>query len=500
MSYRLTKLIQSLNKEEVRNFKIYTSRFSQKSGEKKMIMLFDAIRKGSKDEYDEQLVYKLFSTKSKNSYYRLKNRLIREIEDSLTQLHRHKDEEFQLYQFLQLSKMATFKSEFEEAREYLRKAETLAIELEKYIFLNIIYERLLELAHRTELPELPEIIEKYRNNNNLTQLTRESNLLRADIIQKLRRSNFSGKESEVIDTLNEHIERLQAKNKSLHSTKVRFQINKSIRNVLLQKKDFESLLNYSIDSYEEFIQGEVFDKSNHEEKILMLVWIINAITKTSKLSRAEHYIEALSKALEEYNKLFYNKYIWLYYQSKVIYYTFSQQCKAAIELLEKVKEEKLVKDNTNHLIFTYVNLSTLYYFEYNLDEALSNLAVVILSPTFRGLSEEWKMRILFLEIMLRYDNGDIDYTINRCKELKRKHRELLKGEAYQRENEFLHILTQLLRKPKSLDAAGFEQEIQDFIAQSPVFEPGSNEFLNYALWLKTKIQHKHYYNLLPNIF
>ncbi len=498
MSYRLTKLIRSLTKEEVRNFKIYTSRFAHKGDEKKLVTLFDAIRKHDRDEYDEKLVNRLFPDSAKNSFYRLKNRLVGEIEESLTQFHKDKDHEFELYRLLQLSKIYAFKSDFEEAKRYLEKAEKLATNSDNYSLLNIVYEKILTLVHRTDFPT-EDYIEKYKENAQLAGLSMQNTIFQADIVKRLRLSNFSGKESEVVEQFNDHISRLQSENESLNSPEVQLQISAMIRSVFLQQKDFQGLLKYSIDSYEEFKAEGIFGKSNHEKKIVALVWIINAATKAQKPNLI-HYVEELHEALLEYNKLFYDKYIWTYYQSKVIIHTFSREIDAAIELLERVKEENLMKDNTNHLIFTYINLSTLYYFKDNFGEAFSNLAAVILSPDFKELSMEWKLRITLLEIMLRSDNGDIEYAIGRCKEAKRKYKSLLSEEAYQRENQLLKFTSQLLRKPDKINNKVFKEDLERFIAQSTEFEPGSNEAINYSFWLKAKIENRTYYDLIPNIF
>jgi len=55
MKHQLTHLVQSLNKEEVRNFKLFTSKYKSK-GTKALVQLFDIIRKEKIDEYDDKMI------------------------------------------------------------------------------------------------------------------------------------------------------------------------------------------------------------------------------------------------------------------------------------------------------------------------------------------------------------------------------------------------------------------------------------------------------------
>jgi len=97
MAYQLTKLIRNLKPEEIRGFRLQENRYNFKKQDKKLTLLFDAIKKENCDEYDDKLMLELFPNGNKNAYYRLKNLLAGRIEDSLVYLHRDKNEEFGAY-------------------------------------------------------------------------------------------------------------------------------------------------------------------------------------------------------------------------------------------------------------------------------------------------------------------------------------------------------------------------------------------------------------------
>src|SRR5690349_14740005 len=143
----LLQIIKNLKKEEIRNFKIFTNRF-QRSEDIKITTLFDYLRAGKYSEDDRKLVALLFpdDVENANAYYRLKNRLKTELEKSLLNLHHNLDEKVATINFITLSSIFLYKSQYELAVYYLRKAEKVASNNEFYDLLDLIYGQLIELA------------------------------------------------------------------------------------------------------------------------------------------------------------------------------------------------------------------------------------------------------------------------------------------------------------------------------------------------------------------
>lgn len=84
----LNQIITGLNKEQVRFFKMYLSRIETED-DRKDVLLFDYIRK-SGEKFDEEKIFsRLYKGNEKNSFYRLKNRLMREVNKSLTIHHQN---------------------------------------------------------------------------------------------------------------------------------------------------------------------------------------------------------------------------------------------------------------------------------------------------------------------------------------------------------------------------------------------------------------------------
>ena len=82
----LNQMVLGLNKEEIRFFKIYSSRIASKEP-RKDIELFDRIKK-ERERFDEDATCsKLYPGGNKNPYYRLKNRLKSDLSKSLMVQH-----------------------------------------------------------------------------------------------------------------------------------------------------------------------------------------------------------------------------------------------------------------------------------------------------------------------------------------------------------------------------------------------------------------------------
>jgi len=499
MAYQLTKLINSLKPEEIRSFRLQENRYNFKKQDKKLTLLFDAIKKENCDEYDDELMLKLFPKGNKNAYYRLKNLLAGRIEDSLVYLHRDKNQEFEVYKYLRLHQIFFHKSAYKQAYSYLEKAEKAALKLEDYDLLVLICRKYIRLSEFLETsPE--KYIERQTNYQQLATATNETEYLIAMLNFRLKRTNFSGKDDEVLNVLEQVSNALKINELTTNSVRTQLLVNRCVRDTLLQKKEFPALAEYMIKSYNNFKNHQIFGKNNHEERIIQLSWIINSLLKIKNFKDAPQYIDELHEALLMYNRLYYDKYIWLYNQSRVIEYTFSNKMEEAVELLEELKQNDNVRHNAGLAIYVYINLATLNFTINQIEKSLEYLSNILTNTAFNNMSSDWKLNIQILELIIRTDSRDIEYAISKSNEIKRKYRDLLKQEQYQIEKRFVKITTTILKKPAVFKDKKFIKEVEQFIKDAPEYEPGSNELINYSLWLQAKMRNSDYRQLIPNVF
>lgn len=123
----LNQIVEKLTKDEIRFFKFYLG--AMPGDDRKDFMLVDYVRQSGNRFDEEKIIRKLkYHSEDKSTYYRLKNRVIQDIGDSLTLLHTHKNELYELQHYLTLYHIYHSKTLFKPCLFYLKKAERLARE------------------------------------------------------------------------------------------------------------------------------------------------------------------------------------------------------------------------------------------------------------------------------------------------------------------------------------------------------------------------------------
>ncbi len=500
MRYYLTNLISSLSKEEVRYFKIYNTRFKYLGEAKKVIQLFDLIRIKKVDEYDASIIDQFYDSGSKNAFYRLKNRLVSDIEASIVQMNQKNDEESTIYYNLHLAKIFFHKSDYEKSLNYLEKARKIAEKTNRYDLLNTIYSKYIKLTRYNSKLDIDKYIDLSKNNLELLEITTHNDLLISKVNFKLRKSNFSGKNELLSQMLDDIVNELKMKSEFLKTPLLRFQMNHCVRGILLEKKDFSTLIEYLTSSYKEFKNEKLFNQEFHEEKLILLSWIVNTLPRSGNFNQINIYINELQEALTEFGGLHSANYRWLYYQTKVIYYSFSRKINEAIELIKGIQEDNTLTVIPHYHIFTHFNLSVLYFYLKDYGASLSAISNIILSSDFNKNAVNWQMAISLVEIILRIENKDLIFANNRCAEFSRRFKKQLKDEKYSRERDFLRILKGFTSLSNPISNPKQLHKISDFIEKSPQFEPGANEAINYKLWLISKLEKRDYYEVMLETF
>ena len=139
--------VNNLSKEEKRYFRLYLLRIKGKNqSDKKISELFDAVE--SKNYLTESALSAHFypKTKSKNAYYRLKNRFFDDLEQSLLMQHSSFDERMEIIKQISVARIYAQKSLYSEAFSALTKAEKKAENLDYFDILSIIYREIITIS------------------------------------------------------------------------------------------------------------------------------------------------------------------------------------------------------------------------------------------------------------------------------------------------------------------------------------------------------------------
>jgi hypothetical protein len=475
---KLYDLVLTLNKEESRNLTILLNR-TNANEDRKDVALFDFIKK-NKDNLNEDLILKKLykSSIDKNSFYRLKNRLLNEINKSLLLLHHNKTEYLTVLNCIALSKLFIEKSDYKLAYEYLIQAEQKAAKQEFYDLLDLIYSDLIKLSQESVEFNPIEFIEKRKLNHKSLHILQEIDDLLAALVYRIKISqNYSTHNYQFTEVLNKTISDFIGNEEVKKSTKIQFKVYHSISRILLQHRDYVSLEEYLKLTYRDFSKRGLFNKSNHETKLQMLTYLINSLFKNKKIDESLNTTQQLFVAMQEHDSLLFNKYLFYYYNSLVINYQVSDKYKA-IEVLQEAKTKTEIQQLPFYTIFIHLNLAVLNFDTQNFKEARKNLSKLKISDHYKNMDKVFQFKVAIFELLTCFELEDIDLFDYQLHLIRKDYKELLDKDAYLREQLFIHILTLMENKK--------ETSLTTYITKFNDLPTSDNDMINYNDWLRLK--------------
>ncbi|MFN8395140.1 MAG: hypothetical protein U0176_10865 [Bacteroidia bacterium] len=482
----LNRIVGLMNKEEVRHFKLFASR-TQVEGNRKDLQLFDYIRKTA-DEYNEEEIFgKLYEGDEKNSFYRLKNRLMQEVNKSLNLQHMEDDEVVYLFHLLSLARFFHSRQKYKVAQHYLRKAEKKAIQLNHYEILDLLYSEMIKLSQEIIFINPEEYILRRKENREKLQALREIDDILAAVIYRVRVSqNLSPDKNPLFALLEKTVNEYTENSKLKDDPKLRFTIYYAVSRILLSKKDYQTLEDFLMKSYEEFSTENLFNRGNHDTKLEMLVYIVNTLCANRKWAKSLEYAEHLRHGLEEHHRLLYQKYLTYYYNALIINY-YSLDLNRSIQILEEVLNNRTFKDNPFNEFIMTVNLAICYFSTKKIVKALKALVQAFIHDGYQAASPEFKLKIAIFELSLRQETGDFEVLERRIDEVKKDYQELLENPSMATEKNLLNIIAAMNKSVEIRADKPLREKIKQFIASTPKQELEGFFFIDYNEWLSNKI-------------
>ena len=478
----LFEIINSLNKEESRFYKLYAGR-TNSVDTRKDILLFDFIKQ-NREEYDEQIISEKLYKNNKNSFYQLKNRLYKDLNKSMMLQHMGEEKDIFILHFVLLSRIYKRKGKIELCFDYLKKAEKEAENIEAYELLSIIYSEILTLSYDMLSINLEEYIEKKRNNNEKLSWNQEIDLLLAAVLYKIKTAqNFSKNDESVNEVLQKTLDNFSKNKKIPKSPKFRIKVYQVVSRILLQQHDFNALEDYLTHTYKEFIKDKIFTKTNHEQKLTMLAYLTNCLFKTHKYKQSLSYAEILKISMNEHCGFLKDKYLFYYYNSLVINYSLSDKNKA-LEVLKEAKNNDVIQNLPTFSVFIYLNTALIYYDQEKLSLSAKNLSRLILQDDFVNIGKSFQFKIHIAELIVRYDLNQTSVIDSKIKNIKKLYNNLLKDDNFNRDKQLIEIIDsliycnnltndkKLLKKITSLSVIITDEQADDI------------DIINYNVWLK----------------
>ncbi len=477
----LPEIIGLMSKEEIRNFKLFVQR-TNASSERKDIELFDYLRKNHPETDEDKIFRRLYPDSDKNAFYRLKNRVIEDIGISLSLLHYNSNEANSILNQYLLAKLFGNKNRWDLAMHYLKKAEKKAIEIESFELLDLIYNEYIRLSHDVLDIDPEEYIERRKKNRAHLNSLQEIDDILAVVIYKVKVSqNFSKGNDKINELLNQTINTYAYGRETRNSTLLRFKIYHALSRILLQQHDFVALEEYLLKTYREFSSENLFNKNNHDTKLQMLTYISNALYRTGKTDTSLEYAGMLKQSMQEFSGMLYDKYLFFYYNILVNNYARSN-IEKAIQILNEALEEKVIKNHPVYIGFVYLNLAVSYFGIKDFKASLKSIVKLYMLDSFKTLDSAFRFKIAITELIIRYEQGDVDFIEQRIHQVKKEFKNELKLTDFEREAGLLRIILQLIQTPSIKTDKKIKQVIKSFTQQTGK-KQSESEIIDYNDWL-----------------
>ena len=480
----LFEVISSLNKEERRFFKLFASR-TNSSADRKDLHLFDYFTKQNNPEEDK--IFSRLYGKNKNAFYRLKNRLLSDINKSLLLQHIGNETDLSTLQYLLLSRVFKQKRKTQVAVYYLKTAEKKATKTESFELLNIIYNELIKLSHEMISIDVEEYIEKRKSNNiKLQQLHEIDDVLAAVMYRVKSAQNFSGKSAPIIEMLQNTVNDFTENNDIKTSSKLRIKIYQAVSRILLQKHDYTALEEYLRHTIAEFKKDGLYKKETHDIKLQMLTYLINSLFKNKKYTQSLKHTQELEKEMEAFGGFLKNSFLFYLYNSLVINYSVIDKEKA-IKILEEAKNNTFIKQLPTYTVFIYLNMALILFDLKRYKPAIKHLSRLYLHEDFTKIAKSFQIKILAAGLIMRYEIGDFDHLELQIRQWKKEFEDLLSKKEFKREVLLVDILSDLVYNDSIKNTPSLLQKSELLISKLSDDEAEDVDVINYNHWIKSKL-------------
>jgi hypothetical protein len=483
----LHSLIQSLNKEEIRFYKLYTQRYAT-GAEGLSTRLFDLMRKEAAEQKDQFIFEKLYGKSGdKNTFYRLKNRLQNDLCDSITILHFDKHDANELHRSICVYNILYKKEKYELAYYFIRQAEKKAIQAGNLELLDMIYAAIIKLSNEIISINPEEYVDKQTENAAQLKRVRQMDQVLAVLNYRIKVTQNFQKGNETLLKLVDKTVRDFAKDKSISENRsFQIKIYRAISQTMVQKRRFKELETFLLKTYADFSAKGWFDKETHDVRLQMLVYITNSYLALKKYDEALRYAKILGEEMVQYDKALYDKYLFFYYNTLLIVYLNTDH-KKGLAVIDEFEHITRKSSNSYYEQFTHLNRAMLHYNMKNYPEAVRSLIKLYVNDHYKQADRSFKFKIEVGEVIMQYEAGDNSTVEKRIKQIKKSYKDLLRDETLRHERSVLDILLALAMSENKKPDTKTAQKINTLINDMVEDEESTSQILNYPAWLAPKV-------------
>lgn len=481
----LKEAVAVMTKEEVRAFKLFVKKVNVQAG-RKDLELFDFVRKSGAD-YDEKAAYaQVYPDASKNTFHRLKSRLLHDINRSMVDLHLSNNDILRLWNFLSVVEFYLLRSHYELAFWFLRKAENLASKLGHLEALDIVFGMYIRLSH--EIPDInpAEFIAKRGENAiQLHKVRALDDLLAMAVYRTKISQTWGGGGSELIQVLEKTVAEFTEPETLTAGTRIK--LFQSIISIFLDRHDYLMIEVYVKESFERFQEAGLFNRNTHETKLRMLSYLANALYKNDKFDESLQYAEMLGREMKEYDAFLQDRYLFFYYNALVINY-YRLEIEKAVALLNEMRGVAKIMDTPFHALFVDMNLGLAYNQMGDFKKAIKAIVQAQLQEAYKSAAEGLRLRISVAELMIRLKLEQFEVLEQRFRQVQNDFQSILSQQDFIRESELIGILKVLNENSHDRQNKKITASIRKFLKMPVTEQERDAELIDYDAYLLAYLQ------------
>ena len=483
----LSELIQSLNKEELRFYKLYSQRYAT-GKEGLSTRLLDLMRRDPDEQDDEAIFRKLYGEQGdKNTYYRLKNRLQEDLCDTLTLLHFGKEEANDIHRLICVYNILHGKGKFELAYYFLRKAEKKAIQVDDYELLDLIYTNVVKLSNEILSINPEEYVVRQSENALLINRMRQMDQVLAVLNYRIKVTQNFQKSNETLLKLVDKTVKDFARDKTINENRnFQIKIYRAISQAMVQKQHFSQLEPFLLKTYSNFQSKGWFDKSTHDAHLQMLVYICNALFKNRKFEESIQYAKVLGEEMKKYDGMLYEKYVFFYYNSLANNYSQTNTNKA-LGVLDELEHVNRKSKSSYYEQFIHLHRALFLFDLHKYPEAVKSMIKLYVNDNYKQADRNFKFKIEISEVIMQYESRDYDTVLRRIKQVRKAYRDLIRDHAYDIDKAVLDILQSLSLDETTKPDAKTTAKIKSLIRELVKAGDDAEYVINYLTWLAPKV-------------
>ena len=492
----LETLIYNLTSDEVRRFKILSNRFKAEE-EKKLLILFDAIRSDQGSENDEivKLLYGNAKPATKNRYYRLRNKLLDSIEKSLVFYHFKVKNFLHAIYDLQLAILARERGSYELAFYFLKKGEKKAVSENQFNLLDIFYDEYIQLGLKNLDVDVERIISQRKLNQELIDSRRKHTEAIALIRQRLKKARFSGNKNTVKSLLQSLEEEIEESDFTFQTTEGKVLIFTAVSTILHNRGDYDQLATYLYDTLDHFVQNDLFSTENHPIRLLMRLRLIIALFNENRISETLEQLSIFEEEMLMHGKQFYTVYLFNYLNIKISCLKLIGEIQEAQVLIDEALSIPEIKKNASHQIIILISKAGQEFNMEHFQGAFEVLERIKSLRQFKEMDPEIRFFIALFRLVCMLEIASYQEGVSASKLVRKQFKRFLKDEEYADSARFLDLLVRMFNAKLKGKNVSLATTYRKFEANFGTKTPSVNQIISPLFYLRSKLGEKGYYQL-----